>query len=114
MTDTIVKNPIRVTMKIVKFKIASSEQNEECSALITKLEKSGWDFVRNKHGDVISVQILRDVLTPEDLKRFTNLAPYVKEDSCLAFTPVHGKNSSPIWWFFERGSLRESHWGVEL
>lgn len=114
MTETIIRKAVKVHLSVVKFKITAEAQTPVCQEILKDLADAGWVFLRNVNSDVIGVQMPKDAVSPDDVKLFGRLARYVEENSCLSFIPEKAHKPAPIWWFFERGGLRESHWGLEL
>ena len=115
MVETIFKKPIEVKQTKVNFSIKSGKLDNECNAILDKLSKGGWNVYRNCTQDVICISLSKDKVSSDDVKLFDKLAQYVDDNSSMQLMPVpFNPNSPSIWWFFERGKMRESHWGVNI
>lgn len=115
MIETLIHGSVPVVQASTNFTIKYNKRDEVCDRLVSLLSKSGWVFNKSPAHDITSVQLVKDTVTYEDVKLFDKLAPYVHHNSSIELKPEPFRKTTPsIWWFFENGSLRESHWGVSL
>lgn len=115
MIDTIIKRAIPVRQTTTNISITSKNLTDVSKGVIAQLSKDGWHIMYNIRGDVVCIELNKDMVSPTDVRRFEKLSPYIDDNSSIELTPkVEQKMSSSIWWFFERGQMRESHWGVDL
>ena len=115
MIDTIIKRAVPVRQTTINLSIANKNLNDVSKGVLSQLTNDGWGVMYNHRGDVVCIELNKDMVSPTDVKRFEKLAPYMDDDSSTELTPkTEQKMTSSIWWFFERGQMRESHWGVDL
>lgn len=114
MIETIIHGTVPLMQASTKFLIKYNKRDETCDRLVSKMSKAGWSFNKSVSGDITSVQLVKDAVTYDDVKSFAALAPYVHNNSYIELKPPESVKTSSIWWFFENGALRESHWGVDL
>lgn len=115
MIDTVIHGSVPIVQASTNFTIKYNKRDEACDRLVSRLAKTGWVFNKSPAGDIVSVQLVKDKITYDDVKMFDKLAQYVHHNSSIELKPEPFRKTTPsIWWFFENGSLREAHWGVDL
>ena len=115
MVESIIKKPVSVRQTKINIGIKQAKQNKECRDLLAELESSGWKIARNIDNDVICIELTKPQVSPSDVKIFDRLAKYIENNSSTEFKPEPYQTATPsVWWFFEYGKMRESHWGATL